>query len=1105
MDNVCYIQGELLGDISDYNKIYSIFERFGDAVICITKNDEIATANKIAALFAGKSADEMLGVPYQEFFSFFLPDSDQPLDVTQNISDVFEAKIVSEDGSETWFLCLCVDAPEYLKSTTEYILIFRDITAQKELNLRIRHSRRLDALGELTGGVAHDLNNILGGIMGCAELMALEDDFSQKSLKLIDSILNSANNAAVLNQKLLALSRKGNVKKDNFDIHFSIEDALEIIRRTVDRRIIVTVKLEASNRIISGDRAEIESALLNLAINARDAMPNGGELEISTRNIKIDSKYLSLHELEILPGEYLLINMRDTGAGIPKNILNKIFHPYFTTKGIGKGTGLGLSTVRDIIIEHEGAIEVESELGVGTSISLFLPYVHRGVEETELVSSIASSTGGVALLADDDEIMRLAVEGMLELFGYEVIIATNGEEAIKAYKENMSRIDIVLLDIVMPKMDGRDALRAIRSLDPEASVIVMSGYTRNRSIDEIMALGASAFLSKPFPATKLLEAINRTLQKAFVHKKEAQKIESTALPPVNENGLRTLLIEEDDTLQVIMSGILEDRGHNVTVARSIGKSRHLIHEGNFSLCIADLSASRNEGSAFIKDVKNNSGEQPIYCIATIEKGFDQDNRSILEQGVDDYIAKPFPLDLLAIRIAVAEKHIEAEQKRLVVEKALRENEARMALAINGASLGMWDWNFRTGEYFVSSMWNEVFGVTGQEIIDPLDYLHSVIHPDDLPEYESRVSSYVLDCVGNLEVEFRIMHPHKGYIWMMSICNAVEVSDDNKALRLSGFCMDITTRKEIGIALDRQRKQLEEMVMERTEELVMINEDLRKEMTARIEAEEENMLQQRKLMDADKLASLGTLVSGVGHEINNPTQFIMLNLPFLQGAWESAIPVLDQYALQHPDYCLRGIPYELARERVPVMAADIMEGAERIDRIVRELKDYARQGAGDTFIKSDLRKTVASSQTLLGHFIRKHTNNFNVVVPDEPLTVMVNPTRIEQVVINLVQNACLSLSDASKAITLEIKERDDKLGAEIIVTDEGCGIDNQHLRHLTEPFFTTRQSTGGTGLGLAICQRIIHNHGGELSFDSEVGKGTEVRVFLPYLKEKNLVK
>jgi len=277
--------------------------------------------------------------------------------------------------------------------------------------------------------------------------------------------------------------------------------------------------------------------------------------------------------------------------------------------------------------------------------------------------------------------------------------------------------------------------------------------------------------------------------------------------------------------------------------------------------------------------------------------------------------------------------------------------------------------------------------------------------------------------------------------------------------------------------------------------------LRQEMEARAQAQEENLRQQKKLMDTEKLASLGTLVSGVGHEINNPTQFIMLNMPFLKGAWASALPVLDEYYKEHPEFRLRGVPYALARERLPMMAGDILEGAERIEKIVRELKDYARQGVEETFAEVDLRRVADSAQTLLAHFIRQHTDRFSITAPADELRIHANATRIEQVIINLVQNSCLALEGRDKAVRLILKRDGERGGAVVIVEDEGHGIEQRHMRHLTDPFFTTRQSSGGTGLGLSICERIVHNHRGEMLFHSSPGAGTRVTVYLPDNPEK----
>ncbi len=262
------------------------------------------------------------------------------------------------------------------------------------------------------------------------------------------------------------------------------------------------------------------------------------------------------------------------------------------------------------------------------------------------------------------------------------------------------------------------------------------------------------------------------------------------------------------------------------------------------------------------------------------------------------------------------------------------------------------------------------------------------------------------------------------------------------------------------------------------------------------AEEQAKQQHEQLMQADKMVALGTLVSGVGHEINNPNNFVMLNVPLLKGMWNDAIPLMEKHCQEDGDCRLRGIPFFKAREMIPELFDDIMEGAWRIKRIVGELKDYARSQPTPSQDLVDINEIARSAIVLCNTFIHQRTQRFTTEYADELPQIRGNGQRIEQVIINLLQNACEALLDNHGAVSLEILFDQERDGVVITVADEGVGIAGENLARIMDPFYTTKRSAGGTGLGLSITERIIRDHGGELTFDSSPGKGTVARVFLP---------
>jgi signal transduction histidine kinase len=265
---------------------------------------------------------------------------------------------------------------------------------------------------------------------------------------------------------------------------------------------------------------------------------------------------------------------------------------------------------------------------------------------------------------------------------------------------------------------------------------------------------------------------------------------------------------------------------------------------------------------------------------------------------------------------------------------------------------------------------------------------------------------------------------------------------------------------------------------------------------RKQAEEQARRQREQLMQADKMVALGTLVSGIGHEINNPNNFILLNVPFLKGAWESALAILDTHYRQHGDFRLRGVPFTEAREILPQLLDDIRDGARRIKRIVDELKDYARPQETRLDEQVDINKVVQSAVTLSHPFIRKRTQAFSAEYAKDIPRLRGSAQRIEQVVINLLQNACEALQDARRGVSVRTAADTDGQAVTITVCDEGEGVSEENLRRITDPFFTTKRDSGGTGLGLSISARIVQDHGGSLRFNSTVGEGTVATVSLP---------
>jgi CheY-like chemotaxis protein len=355
----------------------------------------------------------------------------------------------------------------------------------------------MDSLGQLTGGIAHDFNNMLGGILGYGQLLAAK--LSDEKLKLYaERIVETSKRATDLTSKLLTFSRKGRKISTPVDIHSCIGDATEILERSIDKKITIEKQLKADNSIIMGDPALFQNIILNLGMNSRDSMPQGGLISITTENILLNKELCSQNSFNLMPGCYIKITVEDNGAGIDEKHLEHVFEPFFTTKQQRKGTGLGLATVYGAVREHNGSITVESELNKGTKFEILLPVSSIQTSPEKKPDERIICGSGLILIIDDEEIIRSMTTELLEDLGYEVVSANNGNEGVRLFSEYRDKIDLVILDMVMPEMNGEECFRKIMKLNPQAKVIICSGYVNGANIDSLKNEGVIDFIKKPF-------------------------------------------------------------------------------------------------------------------------------------------------------------------------------------------------------------------------------------------------------------------------------------------------------------------------------------------------------------------------------------------------------------------------------------------------------------------------------------------------------------------------------------------------------------------------------------------------------------------------------
>ncbi len=391
-----------------------------------------------------------------------------------------------------------------------FVSMIFDITEEKALQEQLAQSQKMDTVGQLAGGIAHDFNNMLSGIIGSAEVIGMIPDLNDEVREYINVIINAAERASELTSKLLAFSRRGKIVSCVIDIHECINSVIMLLKRSIDKRIIIKESLLAERFKITGDPTLIQNALLNLAINAKDAMPDGGSITIATREAYLDDEFLKKYP-HADKGLYLEIDVSDTGSGISRENLPKIFDPFFTTKPVGKGTGLGLAAVYGTVKEHRGFIRVYSEENVGTVFRLYLPLDSERNYEKEKNESIIIPGKGRIMVVDDESVIRNTAYGMLSSMGYEVLLAQDGEEALKIYKSENGIIDLVILDMVMPKISGKETFERLKKIDKSVKVIFSSGFSPEAVAGDIRGMGAIGFIQKPYRIVELSKLIHEAI------------------------------------------------------------------------------------------------------------------------------------------------------------------------------------------------------------------------------------------------------------------------------------------------------------------------------------------------------------------------------------------------------------------------------------------------------------------------------------------------------------------------------------------------------------------------------------------------------------------
>jgi signal transduction histidine kinase/CheY-like chemotaxis protein len=425
-----------------------------------------------------------------------------PLDV--------EYRIVTEDGTVKW---VRDRATPMLDENGEILRIngfMEDITERKHLEEQVRLQERLAAVGQLAGGIAHDFNNFLTTIMLYAQILLRKPSLSPELAPVAETILEESRRAAQLVQRMLDFSRRSIIETRPINLASFIAKTADILQRALPENIKLTLGLDVDECTVNADPTRIQQVVMNLALNARDAMPDGGELCIGLSRVKVEPG-AEPPVAEMACGKWVRMTVSDTGVGMTEKIQSHLFEPFFTTKG-PKGTGLGLAQVYGIVKQHGGAIKVETQSERGTTFSVYLP-AHEAAElpnELKEPSAPPQGHGEVILLAEDEEKVRKAGQEILESLGYQVLAAENGREALKVY-QSAGRIDLVLTDMVMPEMGGKELVQELHKIAPHAKVLAITGYTLVEDVQSMRETGILDVIHKPFEVNILASTIRQTL------------------------------------------------------------------------------------------------------------------------------------------------------------------------------------------------------------------------------------------------------------------------------------------------------------------------------------------------------------------------------------------------------------------------------------------------------------------------------------------------------------------------------------------------------------------------------------------------------------------
>ena len=481
----------------------------------------IREANLTGASLLGMERGLLIGQPFSHFIEadnqdiFYL--HRQNLFASKARQNC-ELRLKKVDGGIFAARLESVAATEKKTANRRIKMAIADITdlkqAEKEkalLQAQLQQAQKMEAIGTLAGGIAHDFNNLLQAVLGYTEILLFDKMTSDPGYHELHAIRRAAERGGNLTRQLLTFSRKVESKLRPVDLNLEVQKIIKLLERTLPKMIVIELRLSPGLDVVYADTTQIEQILLNLAANAKYAMQDEGTLTIQTENIQLDPEFCRTRP-EAKPGKYVLLTVSDNGRGIDTKIMDYIYDPFFTTKGLAEGTGLGLTMVYGVVKGHGGHIECVSEHDAGTDFKIYLPAANQAVvTETAVEENLPAGGTETILLVDDEALVRDIGRKSLTRFGYTLLTVEDGMHAVDLYRQEHHRIDLVLLDLIMPKMSGRRCLEALLEVNPRAKIVIASGYSETGPVKEALGAGAKGFISKPYDVKNLLKVVRQVL------------------------------------------------------------------------------------------------------------------------------------------------------------------------------------------------------------------------------------------------------------------------------------------------------------------------------------------------------------------------------------------------------------------------------------------------------------------------------------------------------------------------------------------------------------------------------------------------------------------